>query len=194
MGRNPHIRTTARRRTQLVLVVLVAVVAAVVAIAFRDGNSKTGGAQAQASLVGLDPVLPTLNRHELVTVSHPDCEVNPPCTSAARTWTSITGTTTFADLNRALPAWTKHNHLHGSVQWYCGINGGLFGSTGLGCDASFAGPRTHQSTFVAATFINQSPSMYGMTVAHPNGPPEPLAVLGDRPLASLSLLVVGDHK
>jgi hypothetical protein len=183
------------RRTQLVLlavVVLASVVLAIVVVA----RSQTSGARAKASLVALTPVLPNLDLHVPVMVSHPSCDYDPPCTSATTTWSPLVGSPTFAELDQALTTWAKHNHLRNPFpvrQWDCSKDSGLSGNS-AGCATGFVGPHGNQVVNVALTFTGQSSAMFDSVKTYSDGQSNALSVLGSNPLASLSVQVVGNNK
>ena len=182
------------RRTQLVLV-LVAVLAVVILVIELGSHSQTSSARVKAALVALTPILPNLDSHQAVIISHPSCDAYPPCTSAARTWSLPIGSPTFDELDRALPVWASRNHLHGTTrQWDCGPTDGLFGASGPGCQAWFTRPESNQGVFVAVTFTDQSAVTFDPAKVGYNGLPNPLSVLGDHSVASLSVQVVGSKR
>lgn len=184
-------------RWALLAVALVGILAAVAGLTIDElnGGSPTASAGAQASLVSLTPVLPNLKSHEPVVISHPACDAYPPCTSAAETWSSLPVPTTFVELDTALAAWAIHNHLSSSTtRWECGPNGGLFGATGPGCQATFTGPRPNQSVFVATTFTDQSEVTWDPAKDRRNALADPLSALGTYRLATLAVQVVGANK
>ena len=150
-------------RARMVLTLFVVALAGVALTVVLVSHAQTGSARAKAALVALTPVLSSLDMRAAVIVSHPSCDANPPCTSAARTWSPVPGAPRFAELDRALSTWASRNHLRQAAsQWLCGPSEGLFGGTGPGCEADFISPQSDRPVYVAVTFIDPAPVQHNL--------------------------------
>lgn len=183
------VRAPSSRRSQVA--VLVAVFGVVGFLVVGSGRpSATSEARARAALLALSTVVTGLPAHQNVVTSHPSCDAYPPCASASITWPLPAGSLTLVGLDRALPSWVSRNHLDGPVQWRCGPRFALFGSEGNGCQTSFDGPASNQAVYLATTFTDQSALSFDPATTPYVFMPDPLATLGNRTLASLSIQVV----
>lgn len=188
-------RASAPRPTRRVLAAIVLLAAVVALVIELTRHSPTGGVRAKASLASLTPILPDLDSHQQVVVSHPSCDAYPPCTSAVQTWSLFARSITFAKLVQRVPLWASRNHLRDPQQvWDCGPAYGLFGGSGPGCEMGYAGPRPNQMVVIAVTFTDPTDVSFDPAEQHRIGPANAVAVLGSHLLASLSVQVVGGNR
>jgi hypothetical protein len=185
---------THRKRRWLGVLVFAAVIAALVTatVLWQRRDAARQDVQVAAALRRLDVPLPELSEDVAVVMSHPSCDNAPPCRSAARTWSSLPEHPSFAQVNDAVSAWARHNELTDTVGWSCGRVSGLFGGPVTpGCQWVFVSPERSRSVYVAVTLTDDR-SWLPASGPDVTSVDNPVAQLGGRTVASLSVQIVGN--
>lgn len=173
---------------QATALITVAVAALLIAVTMSDNGQES----VRSELLSLTPVMPSLDSRQPVVLTHPDCDNDPPCTSASQTWTRLPPET-FSEIDAFVSTWVSRNGLRWpNPHWFCGPQSYLFGDKRAGCQAGLIGAPGAQPIFLGVTLVDQSAAWFRVSPA--NGLVDPLPRFGRRVVDTISVQVVASSR